>query len=184
MKRILALLLVTVLILAGCSAKPTADPTEATPGETAPSAAQPEESTEAANTMPDFTAYDLDGNPVSLSDYFGKPIVVNFWATWCGPCVGELPEFEAVYQEHGDEVQFLMVNMTAMSETKENAVAFVDKEGYTFPVLLDLDGSAMNAYGINAIPVTLFIDANGVGVAQATGAINAATLEKGINMIR
>ena len=81
-------------------------------------------------TAPDFTVYDLDGNPVSLSDYFGKPIVLNFWASWCGPCKMELPDFQETYDELGGDVQFLIVNLTDGSrETVETASAYLKEQG-------------------------------------------------------
>jgi len=132
---------------------------------------------------PDFTVYDSNGNAVRLSDYFGKPIVLNFWASWCGPCKHEMPAFQQKYQELGDEIQFLMVNMTAY-DTQADAQAVVDTNGYTFPVLFDLNGTAGRTYGISSFPTTYFIDAEGYLITGAIGAINAATLQKGIDMIR
>ena len=75
----------------------------------------------------DIAVYDKEGNEVKLSNYIGKPIVMNFWASWCTPCQIEMPEFEKVYQELGDEVEFLMINMTASGgETVDRAHAFVE----------------------------------------------------------
>ena len=142
------------------------------------------ETTENQNLVPDFTVYDAQGNAVRLSDYFGKPIVLNFWASWCGPCQSEMPDFEAKYQELGSDVQFLMINMTdGDRETMETASAFIAKKGYTFPVFYDTQYSAAIAYSVYSLPTTFFIDANGVGVAYASGAINAETLQRGIDMI-
>lgn len=136
-------------------------------------------------TAPDFTVFDLDGNPVSLSDFFGKPIVLNFWASWCGPCKMELPDFQEVYNEVGSDVQFLIVNMTDGSwETVETASAYLKEQGYTFPAYYDTQISAAMAYGVNAIPCTYFIDAQGCVAARSTGAIDAQTLQKGIRLIR
>lgn len=136
-----------------------------------------------ANPAPDFIVYDADGDEVRLSDYFGKPIVLNFWASWCGPCKMEMPDFQEKFLTLGDEVQFLMVNMTAGRETQESAESFIAEQGYTFPVLFDLDSSAAAAYGAYSLPTTIFIDAQGNGIARATGAIDAETLQKGIDMI-
>ena len=133
---------------------------------------------------PDFTVYDIDGKEVKLSDFFGKPIVVNFWASWCGPCKMEMPDFQEKYLELGGEVTFLMVNMTDGSrETVDIASAFIAEQGYTFPVLYDTASSAAMTYSVYSLPTTFFIDAQGNAIAQATGAIDAATLRKGIDMI-
>ena len=133
---------------------------------------------------PDFTVYDKEGNPVQLYDYTGKPLVLNFWASWCGPCQMEMPHFEDKYQELGEEVQFLMVNMTDGSrETVDSASAFIEQQGYTFPVLYDTDSDAALTYGAYSLPTTYFIDADGYAVARATGAIDAETLQQGIDLI-
>ena len=132
---------------------------------------------------PDFTVYDKDGSTVNLSDFRGKPVVLNFWASWCGPCRKELPDFDAASQELAGEVQFLMVNMTGGRETKEQAEALIRQEGYSFPVYYDLDQDAAITYGVNSLPTTLFLDAEGRGIAQARGAINRETLQRGIDMI-
>ena len=133
---------------------------------------------------PDFTVYDRNGNEVQLSDYTGKPIVLNFWASWCGPCQMEMPDFHEKYQELGQDVHFLMVNMTDGSrETVDSASAFIDKNAYDFPVFYDTAVDAAMTYGVRSLPTTYFINAKGHAIAQATGSINAETLQRGIDMI-
>ena len=133
---------------------------------------------------PDFTVYDLDGNEVHLSDYFGKPIIVNFWASWCGPCKMEMPDFDAAYAVYKDDIVFLMVNMTDGSrETVDKASAFIADSGYSFPVYYDTDYSAAITYSVSSLPTSYFLNEKGELVAHAKGAIDADTLQRGIDMI-
>lgn len=185
-KTVFWLLLVFALLLGGASvlysrlgagleAQQLASSDEAEPedGETAEKIA-----------APDFTVYDAEGGEVRLSDYSGKPVVLNFWASWCGPCKREMPEFQAAFEELGEEISFLMVNMTDGSrETADTAAAFVEEAGYTFPVYYDRDMDAASAYGAYSLPTTYFIDAEGFVIARAAGAIDGETLQTGIDMI-
>ena len=145
------------------------------------------QSTEAAEAQtvaaPDFTVYDRHGQPVTLSQFVGKPIVLNFWASWCGPCKMEMPDFQAQYEALEGNVQFLMVNMTTGRETMDTALDFLEESGYTFPVYFDTQADAAQTYGAYSLPTTYFINAQGHAIAQATGALDAATLQKGIDMI-
>ncbi len=133
---------------------------------------------------PLFSVYDAEGNKVYLSDFVGKPVVLNFWASWCGYCKMEMPDFEEKYLELGDDVHFLMVNVTdGKQETQESASEFIAENGYTFPVYYDKDLDAASAYGAYSLPMTFFIDAEGHAVAKAGGAINADVLQQGIDML-
>lgn len=146
---------------------------------------QAEDATEEeATPAPDFTVYDADGEAVKLSDYFGKPIVLNFWASWCGPCKSEMPEFNEKYLELKDDVEFLMVNMTDGSrETVETAKAYIEEQGFSFPVFYDTDIDAAMAYSVYSLPATYLIDKDGNVEAHAIGAISGEILQQGIDMI-
>ena len=153
----------------------------ATEGETAP-----DTTGEAEVVIPaiDFTVYDAEGNAVKLSDFYGKPIVLNFWASWCGPCRSEMPDFQKACTDLEGQVQFLMINMTDGSrETLDTAKAFLSDSGYTFPVFFDTDVDAAIKYSVYALPTTFFINAEGHLVAYAESALSEDLLQKGIDMI-
>ena len=160
------------------------NPAVTNPAETTDRTATTDTTDEAIEPMPDFTVLDRDGNPVKLSDLRGKPVILNFWASWCGPCQSEMPDFQQAYETYGDDVHFMIVNVTDGSrETVETARAYVDGQGYTFPIYFDTTLEAAILYGASAIPLSVFMDAEGRYVAHASGALSAATLQKGIGMI-
>ena len=169
------------------ASQPPAEPAvkEAVPGAEAAAKDEPASQGEPEYVLaPDFHVYDKDGNPVHLSEFFGKPIVLNFWASWCGPCQSEMPDFNQKYAELGGDVHFVMVNMTdGGRETVETASAFIKENGYEFPVFYDISGEAAAVYGAYSLPTSFFINAEGYVIAQAIGAIDAATLQRGIDMI-
>ncbi len=135
--------------------------------------------TEESNAIPamDFTVYNQAEEAVKLSDFYRKPIIVNFWATWCGPCKSELPAFEQLYNEYGEAISFMMVNLTdGAQETVGSVSEFVMDNGYHFPVYFDTDMEAAMTYSVYSIPATLFIDADGNIVASHLGAMSEDTL--------
>lgn len=134
---------------------------------------------------PDFTVYDAQGNEVSLSDFAGKPVVLNFWASWCPPCKGEMPHFNEVYAEEKDNVVFMMVDMVdGQRETQKKGQQYIADQGYDLPVYFDNQQQAAAAYGISSIPTTVFIDKDGNIVTGYQGAIDKDTLLKGIDLIK
>jgi thiol-disulfide isomerase/thioredoxin len=133
---------------------------------------------------PDFTVLDYDSNEVKLSDFKGKPVVLNFWATWCFYCKEEMPDFNIAFEKYPD-VEFLMLNATdGYQETIESAKKYYENEGFDFNIYFDTNSQAVNNYGITGFPTTIFIDKDGYVVASAGGMIDLETLEKGIEMIK
>ena len=125
---------------------------------------------------PNFTATNEDGDVVQLSDYAGKTLVLNFWASWCVPCQQEMPTFDEIYQEMDHEqVDFLMMNVTA-TETKEKAQRFLNAKDFSFPVAFDLDNSASMAYQVNSYPMTYVIDGSSKICKRSVGIMNEAML--------
>ena len=133
---------------------------------------------------PDFTVYTADGTAVKLSDFEGRPVVLNFWASWCPPCKSEMPDFDTAYKEHGENIEFLIVNLTdGGRETQESASEYIESHGYSFPVYYDTTLEAAYTYGVYSIPTTYFIDAQGNFTAYGTGALTMDSIQKGISMI-
>ncbi|MDD7738865.1 MAG: TlpA disulfide reductase family protein [Lachnospiraceae bacterium] len=187
-KKFMIVLILFILLLAGAYALYTQLGQNLKPDQLAVQEQQEteeeKEDTQEKISAPDFKAYDIDGNEIQLSDYIGKPIVLNFWASWCGPCKMEIPDFEEKYLKSGDEIQFLMINMTDGSrETIETASSFIEEQEYTFPVFYDTELDAANTYQVYSLPTTYFIDSEGYIIAKATGAIDGETLQKGIDLI-
>ena len=122
---------------------------------------------------PDFTGELMDGTSITLSELQGKPVIINFWATWCGPCVKEMPAFERLKDDFGDKIGIIAVNCGDDAETVKD---FVEENGYTFPVVLDEEYSISMLYPTNSIPYTVVLDAEGKVTHISTGALDADTM--------
>lgn len=129
----------------------------------------------------DFTLTDLDGKKVSLSDYKGKNVYLNFFATWCPPCRAEMPDIEKMYQKYKDkDFVVLAVNL---GEDRDTVKSFIKENGYSFRVLLDSEQSVGQQYATTAIPVSVFIDKNGNVVSKRVGALRETEMEQYVKML-
>ena len=168
-------LLLAALMLTGCG-KDAAAPQS--PDSTTKST---ENAATAAMSVPDFTVYDGDSQPVKLSDFLGKPIVLNFWASWCGPCKSEMPAFQKLYEELGEDVHFVMVDV---GEHMDAATAFLATTDYTFPAYFDVNNDASYAYQVNSIPTSFFLNAKGELVTYHIGTMDEGSLRAAIKAIQ
>ena len=135
--------------------------------------------------MSDFSFFDINNKEMKLSDFSGKAIVVNFWATWCPSCVSELGNFQNAYDSHKDDIQFVMLNITdGQRETEKSVKEFISENKYTFPVFMDKRLEGTKTYGTYTIPQTLFIDKDGNIIYTHTGAMTLHDLEANIKAIK
>ncbi len=134
--------------------------------------------TDSLEAAVDFTFTDRFGEEQKLSTLFGKPIIINFWATWCGPCQMELPYFNEANEKYGDKIQFVMLDLAdGAYETREGAIAFAENKGYSFPLYFDELGEGSLAYSITAIPLTVVINADGQIVDTHLGTMSSEELQ-------
>jgi thiol-disulfide isomerase/thioredoxin len=115
----------------------------------------------------DFELALLSGGRTSLGEHQGKVVFLNFWATWCPPCREEMPSMQALYDELADDgLEILAVNVL---ESEETAAAFIEEQGFTYPVLMDTNGRVMMRYGVRAYPTTYLIDREGYVIGARPG---------------
>jgi len=134
---------------------------------------------------PEFSLEQLDGSPLSLKDLKGKKVLVNFWASWCEPCIKEMPDIQKVYDEYKEDgnIEILAINLTIGKETPEKARAFVEEMGLTFPVLLDVGGEIQKLYQVIPIPTSFFIDEDGVIRSVHQGPMTEEYIKKEFNRL-
>ncbi len=153
-----------------------------TSSQTAGSSAQDQQEEQASVAAPDFTLTDQFGESHTLSDYQGKIVFLNFWATWCGPCKSEMPDIQALYEAHGGNAEDLVVLGVAQpgagrEGSREDITDFLAEGGYTYPVVMDEDGSVFAQYGIRAFPTTFMISSDGTVYGYVEGALSAEIME-------
>ena len=135
-----------------------------------------------ADIAPDFQLTDLAGKQVKLSDFRGRPVILNFWATWCGPCRVEMPHFQQVYEEWSD--RGLVVLAVNIGESPTLVKEFALDYGLSFPVLLDIEAEVAQRYNIRPIPTTFFIDKSGAIQDMVIGAFpSKSAIEKKLDKI-
>lgn len=141
---------------------------------------------EIGKSAPDFELTKLDGTNVKLSDLKGKKVILNFWATWCGPCQQEMPDMEAFYKEHKENVEILAVNYTPSEKGGggEKVSNFIKEKGITFPVLLDKNIDVTTAYKVITIPTSYFIDTKGVIQDKFIGPMTQKEMEKRVAKLK
>ncbi|OPX00430.1 MULTISPECIES: peroxiredoxin family protein [Geobacillus] len=121
------------------------------------------EGIEVGNRAPDFALRALNGEEVRLSDFRGKRVIVNMWATWCPPCRAEMPDMQKFYERYKDEgVEIVAVNLTQSERQPEHVGRFIQEYGITFTVLLDEKGEVYRQYQAQAIPTSYLIDSKGI----------------------
>ena len=128
---------------------------------------------------PDFELTTLAGDPVKLSDYKGKKVILNFWATWCPPCRAEMPDMQKYYEEQaqGEDVEILAVNLTTADKGMDAINAFIEEFGLTFPVPMDTEGDIGELYQAAAIPTSYMIDTEGRVQNKIVGPMNEQMME-------
>lgn len=126
--------------------------------------------------MKDFTLQNLNGEKVNLSQYKGKTILINFWATWCIPCESELATLSKVYNDYKENKDIVILTIN-VGEKEETAKDFMIKNKYSFPVLLDSTGEIAKEYGVKALPVSVVINKEGKVVEYKRGEMNLTEMQ-------
>lgn len=145
-------------------------------------ASSPEQSPRVGFSAPHFELTGLDGSTYVVAGKREKPLVLNFWASWCGPCRIEAPDLREVYQKYEGEIDLYAVNMTA-TDSIDKATAFVEAFQLSFPIPLDADGDVSKRYQIFSIPTTFFIDRSGVIRYKINGIADRLTMEKNVEAL-
>jgi peroxiredoxin len=128
--------------------------------------------------LSDFSLSNLEGETVQLSDYQGQVVLINAWATWCPPCVAEMPDLQAYYQVHRDE-NFTILGINA-GDSLSTALEFTSQKGITFPILLDPNVDLLTSLGVNSFPTSILIDTAGVVRSIHIGMYTAEDLDADI----
>ena len=184
-----ATLLSGALILSACSS--ASEKKEETNKQTSTSSSSETKATQAF----DFTAMDKDGKTVKLSDFKGKKVYINMWASWCGPCMREIPELEKVYQKYKDNKDIVFLSMTSPNDAEFKNQSPQDKSkdvilkkakelGATYPVLFDVKDRFIINYAIRSFPTHILINSDGTFETRIAGAVTEESLTKEIEKLK
>ena len=184
-----ATLLSSALILSACSS--TSDKKEETNKQTATSSTSENKAIQAF----DFTAMDKDGKTVKLSDFKGKKVYINMWASWCGPCMREIPELEKTYQKLKDNKDIVFLSMTSPNDSEFKNQSPQDKGkdvilnkakelGVTYPVLFDVNDRFIINYAIRSFPTHILINSDGTFETRIAGAVTEESLTKELEKLK
>ncbi len=130
-----------------------------------------------AAMAPDFTLADLEGRQVRLSDFRGKKVLINFWTTWCPPCVQEMPLLQKFHDRYGGGWQLLTVNITRSEKGAASVQSYIRANNYTFPVLLDEKGAVSALYKVNSIPASFILNEKGEVIRTKIGPFTEKELD-------
>lgn len=179
-KRVLLVIVVAALVIVGALLwQPNRPQVVAGSG----SAGQPSVGVQIGNMAPDFTVKDVAGHRHSLSAYRGRPVLLNFWASWCPPCRAEMPLLYETQQRYGERLVVLEVNAADTERRPDSGQQYLQEQGLLFPNQLVDDGSVQDLYTIRVFPESFFIDSSGVIRAHVVGQLSAQTLAYDLALI-
>jgi len=177
---LLTILILTALSLAACVGTVAEDQASAEGDPMAAANSLPPAPT-VGHPAPEFSLLTLDGDEIRLSELRGKPVIINFWASWCGPCRLEMPDLQATHLEQGDGLTVLGVNLTERDSNLDEVAGFIEELGVTFPIVLDTEGEVADLYRVRGQPASIFVDADGVVSTVFYGIVNEQFIQDRIS---
>lgn len=180
MKKIFIMLLLIAMMLSSACAKDKAEISKEVEGATNDASNTANDNKEKV-MAPDFELKDMEGNTVKLSDFLGKKVMINFWATWCKYCVQEMPDLMKLQEAHKDDLAILYVNV---GESKDKVQKFIDEQKLSGTILLDDKMTVASMYGVDAYPTTFAINEKGEMITKWKGMMDSNLMEQMYNVIK